>query len=274
MINNAKHLVLSLSSLLILTACGGGGGSDINNGIEINQSTKPATVKMEIDGNIVNVKGGKATGKKYTQSDDKDILIVDGKKLRLTAGFTDGADLALHDHMVYHNSTAYARYGLSAINPEYDGSIDEKTDLIFYYQGEATPVNAMPKTGSITYTSAYQRTEYKNGNNPLAFLNGGAVMLDKDNKQIFGDVVLKADFDNKKLTGTAGYWWGQSKVYAQEKYEHIPINADIKGNKFSGTKNNVTTEGKFFGPNADSVGGTFHDKNQNLRGSFAATKDK
>ena len=35
----------------------------------------------------------------------------------------------------------------------------------------------------------------------------------------------------------------------------------------------VSTEGKFFGPNAESVAGTFHDKNQNVAGAFGADRD-
>lgn len=272
MIKNQKLWALSLSSLLILTACGGGGGGDgtSDSGVSVNQP-----VKMEVDGGIVNVKGGKATDKKYTKSDNMDILIVDGKKLQLDYGFAaDANSVALHDHMVYHNSTAYARYGLSAINSNYNGTVDDTTDLVFYYQGQATPVSAIPKTGSITYTSGEQRTEAKNGSNPLAFMNGGAIMLDKDKNKIDADVVLTANFDKKELTGTVGHYWMSSSQFAKQKYGNIPIYAKIDGNKFAGTKNNVTTEGKFFGPNADTVAGTFQDKGKQLTGSFAATKDK
>ena len=80
---------------------------------------------------------------------------------------------------------------------------------------------------------------------------------------------LKADFGKKELTGTVGHYWGASK----NAYKDSEIYAKIKGNTFAGTKNNVTTEGKFFGPKAESIGGTFHDKNQGLVGSFAADRD-
>ena len=66
-----------------------------------------------------------------------------------------------------------------------------------------------------------------------------------------------------------GHYWGHNAGI----YKDTEIYAKINGNKFAGSKNNVTTEGKFFGPNAESIGGTFHDKNQGLVGSFAADRD-
>ena len=51
MIKNAKLLAVSTAvSVLALTACGGGGGGDINNGVQVNAPTKP-TANLEIDGN-------------------------------------------------------------------------------------------------------------------------------------------------------------------------------------------------------------------------------
>lgn len=290
MIKNAKLWTLSLSSLLVLTACGGGGGGDsgtAGSGVSVNQPTQPSAVsKLEIDGNIVLV--GETYGKstKYTKSDDVDILLVDGKRFLISSisstnvdpltntGKPHDAD-ALSDYLATNaqGSVSYASFGSYVINPNDTNGSNRYRGFGVFYQGYLTPEDAIPKSGVVYYRSGFQR---KNDNNPLAFLQGGMGAYDykRINEGQFiraatGDVNLKADFGKKELTGTIGHYWGSYRG----AYKDSEIYAKINGNKFAGTKNNVTTEGKFFGPNAESIGGTFHDKNQGLVGSFAADRD-
>ncbi|MBR5940845.1 MAG: transferrin-binding protein-like solute binding protein [Neisseriaceae bacterium] len=289
MIKNTKLLALTLSSLLILTACGGGGGSDINNGISIqtNQPTKP---KAEVAGNAINLKDNKLTTKKYSPSDDPEILIVDGRKFHLGKGY-DTSAAALH--MLNRGWADDVSYGIS-YNPDYKNKNGINDDVYIYYQGNVTPESNIPKTGTVHYRSSRLRkrddkpldfssgafvvnyTSTGNPTNPHYNLAGYGAINDNDRFTSEADVDLTADFGKKELTGSIKNH--QSLAGTSNRmsvnYKDTPIYAKINGNKFSGSKNNVETEGRFFGTNADSVAGTFHDKTQKLRGSFAANRDK
>ena len=286
MIKNAKLWAISLSSLLILTACGGGGGDD--GGVAVNQPTKPvATYKkpdvaknLKIDGNIVLVgeKYGKTT--KYEKSDDVDLLIVDGKrfyvsniddhlqKLETTQTkfylFKDGVDYDESNTSDYlatgaQASVSYASYGAYVINPDDTTGLNKYRGFGVFYQGYLTPENAVPTSGVVHYVGG------------AGVFNEKKINAGEYSNSVWADVDLTANFDKKELTGTIK----NDSIVAQSKFpEKSEIYAKIKGNTFAGTKNNVTTEGKFFGPKAESIGGTFHDKNQGVVGSFAADRKK
>ena len=280
MIKNSKLLAVSTAvSLLALTACGGGGGSDdpAGSGVSVNQP-----VKMKVDGGLVNVKDNKEGTAKYEQSDKSDILVVNGLRLNIPTGLVEDRHFLAEnsDHRV---NAAYAEYSYSGIsfNPDYKDSNGKKNDIYIYYQGELTPESSMPKTGRITYQggAAFDKTNWN---------MAGAFLIDTDEvgnninashrATYAASVELTADFDQKKLTGrvfelaTPVNRVVITETNSGKKFNEIPINADIKGNTFAGTKNNVTTEGKFFGPNAESIAGTFNDKNQKIQGSFTADK--
>ncbi|MBQ9258286.1 MAG: transferrin-binding protein-like solute binding protein [Neisseriaceae bacterium] len=289
MIKNAKLLAVSTAvSVLALTACGGGGGSEINNGtqVQVNQPTKP---KAEVGGNAINLKDNKLTSKKYSPSDDPEILIVDGRKFNLGSGYDTSATVL---HMLNRGTADAVAYGIS-YNPDYKNANGINDDVYIYYQGTVTPESNIPKTGTVHYRSW---TLQKRDDKLLDFTSGAFVVNYTDtgnptnpNYSASGDygainsndrftsrasVDLVADFDKKELTGAIKDHRGitGSKRMAVD-YKDTPIYAKINGNKFSGSKNNVDTEGRFFGTNADSVAGTFHDKTQKLRGSFAANRD-
>ncbi|MBQ9683609.1 MAG: transferrin-binding protein-like solute binding protein [Neisseriaceae bacterium] len=284
MIKNAKLLAVSTAvSVLALTACGGGGGGDINNGVQVNAPTKP-TANLEIDGNIVLVGEKYGTTTKYKKSDDVDILLVDGKRFLISdfnnkdrkPGVDYDADAVFTNYLATgsQGSVSYASWGSYVINPsDTDYPFNLYKGFGVFYQGYLTPEESMPKSGVVHYRSGFQR---RNDPSTLSFMNGGAGIYDINeiNKgkyvgAIQADVNLTADFGKKELTGTVGHYWGHNAG----TYKDTEIYAKINGNKFAGSKNNVTTEGKFFGPNAESIGGTFHDKNQGLVGSFAADRD-
>lgn len=261
MIKNAKLLALSLSSLLILTACGGGGGGGDDGGVAVNQPTT--------DGGFLHLKDNKLdTTQKYDEASsyDSSAVIVEGRRLE----------------MVNRGLSDFAFAGIYA-NPQYVDKNGKRNDIYLYYQGSLTPESNMPKTGKINYQggSAFDATNWN-----LA----GAWVVDSDEvgknlnsydrATYAASVDLTADFDKKQLTGKVFHFaYPVNRAVMTESqngkpFKEVPINATITGNKFAGTKNNVTTEGKFFGPNAESIAGTFNDKNQRLQGTFSADQVK
>ena len=289
MIKNTKLVALSLSSLLILTACGGGGGDD--GGVAVNQPTKPADTykkpdvakNLKIDGNIVLLgeKYGKTT--KYEKSDDVDLLIVDGKRFfvssiddnlqKLEAKETkyyiykkgidyDESNTSQYLKTMVNYQMPYASFGSYVINPDDMNASNTNKYRGFgaFYQGYLTPENAMPTGGVVSYVGIAGVFNEKQ-------LNAGEY-----SNSTWADVDLTANFDKKELTGTIvrDSNIGEPLIFP-EKSE---IYAKIKGNTFAGSKNNVSTEGKFFGPKAENIAGTFQDKNQGVVGSFGAREKK
>lgn len=286
MIKNAKLWALSLSSLLVLTACGGGGGGSSDSGVSVNQPTKPSAVsKLEIDGNIVLIGDNDSKNTQYVKSDDVDVLVVDGKRLLVgILGDTLNQNISPSDkkYDARHEGpggiyASYAHFGMYK-NSDKKNWPGNPAGYGMFYQGYLTPENAVPKTGSITYRSGTLR---KNDPSTFGFMKGGVYVAEVLNDGVRNevhniasgvDIELTADFDKRELTGFTqsqhGYKQFNTEIYAK-----------IKGNTFAGTKNNVTTEGKFFGPNAESIAGTYHDtskyqgKNKNIYGVFAADRD-
>lgn len=287
MIKNAKLLAVSTAvSVLALTACGGGGGGgSSDSGVSVNQPTKPSAVsKLEIDGNIALV-GGKTYGKtiKYTKSDDVDILIVDGKKFLVASiddtlnntepgktkrdTFKQGVDYdgvaPYSDHFATGWTIVqnYSTFGGYVINPSDTDGFNNYKGFGAYYQGYLTPEGAVPKNGTVTYTGAAIVYNTKTLNDDKYTNSLG----------LTANTRLTADFDKRELTGTITI-----DDHYLNRMEHLSlpakseIYAKITGNTFAGSKNNVSTEGKFFGPKAEEVAGTFQDKQQNIGGVFGA----
>ena len=55
-------------------------------------------------------------------------------------------------------------------------------------------------------------------------------------------------------------------------FNEVNFNASIDGNSFYNNGLSVGTNGNFYGDNARELGGVFYDNNQELRGSFGATR--
>ena len=155
------------------------------------------------------------------------------------------------------NGVAYARYGwYRGINP---------AEVTYFYQGNPTPVNEMPTTGTNVeykgYTIAYDAVQ--------------STQAVKDNKEdpsatYYGQSTFNVDFANKKMTGTLNDWQTKSGFTAKKE---VAIAAKIQANTFKGTANSTgTAEGKFYGKNAQNLAGAFNDKSQNLQGVFGANK--
>lgn len=275
MIKNAKLLALSLSSLFILTACGGGGGGSSDSGVSVNQPPKPsATTKLEIDGGVVNIKDNKITNKKYTKptreygSGALVPLFVDGVELEYAPYVNIGSAGGVVDSPQGLTHKSYVEYGIRA-NENYVNANGIHDDIYLEYQGEVTPEKNIPKTGKITYRNDLTGVFAINENINKSGFNS------TDRFTSRGTSTITADFDKKEVNGVLVHKGLQNSPYFTkdvEKYHDTIIYGKITGNKFAGEKNNVSAEGKFFGPNAEAIAGTFHDKNQKLHGVFGGKK--
>ena len=144
--------------------------------------------------------------------------------------------------------TAYARYGFT---------IDHKTaDWTLFYQGQPTDVAKMPTAGSVLYVGRAFALNPKEINR-----------TDMENEGFYGDSFIEANFDTKKVNGVVG-WWDRYLEGAKKPNDTIFNEANIRGNTFKGDD----IEGRFYGPNAENVAGSFADEKQGLHGVFGGVK--
>ncbi|MBR2252019.1 MAG: transferrin-binding protein-like solute binding protein [Neisseriaceae bacterium] len=277
-----KHTLTLITTLsaLVLTACGGGGGG----------SDSPVAVNQPIDGggntgnpsrpSITNdfVKGGKAiqfvNGKQTTEMDSFTgmspekwgMIKIDGKELLLmpdsrgTVGHHGWAP-SKNAEMSYHHlgTVGFARFGVMH-------DTKNKSDYVFYIGEEhITPINEIPSTKDPVkyggYAVAYRPSDkktfstYANDNPyPVNFTVNFA------EKTVNGKIDQMFDYTNGKSNRST------------PNIKDIELSATIKGNKFSGTKNGVSTEGIFVGSQATEMTGLFKDNNHKIQGAFGARK--
>ncbi|MBR6026411.1 MAG: transferrin-binding protein-like solute binding protein [Neisseriaceae bacterium] len=160
--------------------------------------------------------------------------------------------------------TAYARYGLLDLDSDVENNIPAY--LTTFYHGEETTVTSMPTTGTAHYSGLSL------GLNPKNFKYGETYTADIEIDVDFANKVLDGKMNNWRLRNEED-WTAQEKSQANIKNpSDIRIAARISGNEFKGKTNNVSTEGKFYGPNAENIAGAFNDKNQNVQGVFGANR--
>lgn len=149
--------------------------------------------------------------------------------------------------------TAYARYGFT---------IDHKTaDWTLFYQGQPTDVAKMPTAGSVVYVGRAFALNPKEINR-----------TDMDNEGFYGRSMIEANFDTKKVNGGVS-WWNSNLNGAKLPNDTIFSEANIRGNTFSGnTFKGDYLQGRFYGPNAENVAGSFADEEQGLHGVFGGVK--
>lgn len=271
---NKLVLALTTASLLALTACGGGGDEDAP--VQVNQPTNPnptptptpttdpkayepaqesrwTTPTVASGSTKSTFKSATATGSRDTEAKFNKVT-VNGNEMEIypTSGITINVGRIYTDtnrnngrtQLVVGgnsgaNGTAYARYGF----------VNDATDRLatIFYQG--VPTTNMPTTGSATY-------------------KGHAIsVFPEENTYVTGDSSFNVDFANKKLTGTLSNW-KNSDGTADTITKNVSVSSSITGNTFKGDNN----QGKFYGPNAQNMAGSFVDKNQKLQGVFGANK--
>ncbi|MCG7657026.1 transferrin-binding protein-like solute binding protein [Wielerella bovis] len=147
--------------------------------------------------------------------------------------------------------------------------------------GKLTDNADMPTTGKAEYKG--HAIYYANGttNSPLdpnKIIGTTQFNVDYGAKTVTG--TIKADVDATKsamrnaiIENTAkGYNVGNVTVDVN-KVKDIAVEGKISGNGFSGTKNDVEVQGRFFGPKAAEMGGVFNSKStDDILGAFGAKK--
>ena len=279
----SKHMqnnrfILAGLLAIALTACGGGGGSgdsgvkvndSVSGGDDANTNTKivgkqhyldfPMTGFSSVESdkltkfNIKYLENGEV--KTYTFDFEQDMpgfnspwidnssdnLIVNGKKM---------------PNIVLNNTLSYARFGMIA-------GLDTQSQAILFHQGEVTPANSIPVSGTATYKGD-------------AFV---VDMADANKRTTDAKSEFDVDFAKKSVKGTI------SNINIDGKqYNNVEISAKItKDNKLAlghyigGSTDPKTLQrmdGAFYGKNADEMAGVFEDKQQNISGGFGAKKQK
>lgn len=178
-----------------------------------------------------------------------DKVVIDGREITLTGNnFTErenGFQKASKDGDVttVHNGYSYTRFGYSQIIKN-----DMEAENTFAY-GQLTALNDVPTTGSAKYV-------------------GHALYGHKHAEEWSRNAKSQFDvnFGTNKITGQI----------TDPKLPTVYLEGVIAANGFTGRKNDVFMEGRFFGPKAAELGGTFHkgidDASAELAGSFGAKK--
>lgn len=91
--------------------------------------------------------------------------------------------------------------------------------------------------------------------------------LDRQKGWANANAQFAVDYGNKTISGS---------ISSPEKYFNtVNLKGTISGNAFSGTNDGYNMNGRFFGPNAEELGGTFHKGTKDrpeVLGSFGAKK--
>lgn len=262
-----QTLGLSITTALLLAACGGG-SSDNNTPADPQKPSnpqKPSTpqkpttpppgdnnVSGAYKGNVFVVPVGSMPGSladaSAIGSDDLAVLNANGKGFPLQPNnIFSGSTTSLKGNITI-NGQSYKLFivsGSNYANSKFGYLNDGNNDYIFS-QGAYT--TNMPTSGSVTYQgdAAVGRSAVAN----TAVSN------------------FTADFGKKTLTGSI-----TQAERSDVQFQPVNINATINGNAFSTADNaTVRSTGHFYGDNAREVGGVFHDSSQSLVGSFGAIR--
>ncbi|MBR1375980.1 MAG: transferrin-binding protein-like solute binding protein [Cardiobacteriaceae bacterium] len=281
-----KTLTIAVLSAFILTACGhshhrdttGGNGYVVNftnnSGDTASSNNTPFEMKEQFTSFTIENKDGKQVASSKTSMTAEEQLQLQQiiKSIDPDAAAQNDTDKGFYSAEYQldekniagklflgatngERGTAYAKYGIDLQVPTIDG--ENTTKLQLFYTGEET--EAMPTTGKVTYLGKAIAST------PEAMVNTGEL------GNYYGDSSFQVDFDSKKLTGTLNNW--QVTNTTQPAMQAVNIEADIKANTFQGTANSSGyAEGKFYGPDAANIAGSFDDKDQKLFGVFGANK--
>ena len=165
------------------------------------------------------------------------------------------------DTLVNTRGMSYVRFGRHV---QYHGRVRNDPNAQHEYYafaiGDLTPIAQMPTTGKAHYQGG---GTYYIGEHPTHHPWGG----------LSYQADFNVDFGNKTIDGVVGL-------------RGIPLSGTIEGNSFSGTKidnspqfnrkSDVFMTGRFYGPNANELGGVFRGKynGEKVMGSFGARQIK
>lgn len=191
-------------------------------------------------------------------TDDINVLNINGKRIDIAP---EGVNLGY----TYLNKDGETRLSTGAFvngvvfqdsmqNGIYQSKKDGKTYV--YIQGELTPTDNIPKSGTARYTGL---SSYHVNNNTLY---EGSMSGNPPRFGIVG-VDMIANFDDKKVKGRLLHTSDPNNVVAE-------LEGKITGNQFSGTKDNTQLRGAFFGEKANEMGGIYVNEEKGFSGAFSA----
>lgn len=210
-----------------------------------------ATSKEEIGGvsvkRINNAQTGQVTelGRQMVLAGSNvNTVVVDGHTINLTTSRNAAANSSqdFYDSGI-RNKYSYVNFGA------YNAPKDNQNHAYALAYGQITPANAVPTTGTATYE----------GNAIINPLTSNSI------NAIEGTSSFEVDYGNKQINGDV-------TTYGGVRYQ---LGGIITSNSFSGNRNGIQMQGRFFGPKAEELGGTFHSTNNinGVMGSFGAKKD-
>ena len=265
-----NRFILAGLLAIALTACGGGGSGDDN--VKVNQSVSGGDNTTKIAGRqslveyptttFSTLESDKLTKfnikylensevKTFTFDSEQDIPGVQGRWINVSNITINGKKIS---NIVLNNSLSYARFGMIA---------GLETQAGLFYQGEVTPANSIPVSGTATYKGD-------------AFV---VDMADANKRTTDAKSEFDVDFAKKSVKGTIS----NIKIDGKQ-YNNVEISTNITkdnrlalGHYIGGSTDPKTLQrmdGAFYGKNADEMAGVFEDKQQNISGGFGAKKQK
>lgn len=262
MMKKSLFLSLTLISTVLLTACGGGGGSNnptpmVNNGNTNSGNQNPKPTTPAIIGTTTTNNGSQTNSDKLNTSIQGNQLNLNNATANRANNVATATSATTDKNIVVVNGQKITFMPAGFNTPKIEmvannthrvggGSNLQYTRYGYLREGSNAPVlfaqgnlaEKMPTTGKATYKGS------------SAHVHNGKVELK--------DATFNVDFSAKKLTGTIG--------------SDTNLSATINGNSFSGTQGIYTTNGKFYGPNAEELGGVYKNHTGNISGAFGAKK--
>ena len=248
------------AALLGLTACSSGSDDSPSTNSTPTNPSKPAnpsnpstpaaggnkTALIAPRGDMANAQVTEVSGN-YNSNE----ITINGRKFTvqrpgiISGGFTDISDSTGHS-VVSGSKFSYVRFGSNTYF-ENNGTNVTKAYNSFAI-GDITPVNAVPTSGKATYAG-----DATIGIDSTTFLKGTS-SFNVD----FGAKTIKGNATNGAFT--------------------LPLEGQINGNAFNGTKDGIQMQGNFYGPQAQELGGTYsgqvldNGSYKSFMGAFGAKK--
>ncbi|WP_416191212.1 Slam-dependent surface lipoprotein [Neisseria sp. CCUG12390] len=165
-----------------------------------------------------------------------DSIVIDGRTIALTDSgnvgslFTkvtqnNGQSLTYISSIASGSYFSYMRFGSTSMND----AANSEFKAYNYVLGDVTPLSAMPTNGTATYS----------GLSLLDNVGNGWAGLEGTSK-------FNVDFGKKTINGTINHG----------PY-NLGLGGTISGNSFNGTKDGLSMQGHFYGPQAQELGGIF-----------------
>ena len=285
----SKYALIIAIGLVGLSGCGGGGGSSA---VRPSGGGSAGTTTLPLSSGIARLDGGSANGVSYsiafggTETDVTLTPTIDGsaiapivysaadastnnpvlKQFAFSKAGADGKtyDLAVIGTRSATETLAYARYGYWAQRPNATGTPDI---IAAFHTGSATPLAGVPAGGTATYT----------GLSVGQFVDTG---IDASTDYA-ATISLSVNFSAKTISGTLSNFTG---ISSSSGALAAAVTGTVSGNQFSGTMvandaattlGNGTMSGKFYGPAAEEMAGTYGiaiGANQGMIGAFGARR--